>query len=150
MRNAITTMLNVKYIRFWTPQNRPGGPEAINGPKLPGLPQGFDVIWEAWYFGVFWGVKRGPWGCQKQCKIPDLSTLGAIKHEFFGFPILLKGLFLRGSIAFCNRLSGRKIVDLGKRLAFCRVVVLYVPNVYFSETRVLSEGVLRNAPKREF
>ncbi len=48
-------------------------------------------FWRPDIFGVFWGVKRGPRGCQKHYKIPDLSKLDAIKHEFFVFPILLKG-----------------------------------------------------------
>ena len=48
------------------PPNRPRSFEAINEPKLPGLPWEFDNFLEAWRFGVFWGsegtLEKGSWG----------------------------------------------------------------------------------------
>ena len=125
-RNAITTVLNVKYIWFWTPQNRPGGPEAINGPKLPGLPREFDNFLEAWDFGVFWGSKRVLEDVKNSVKSLICQYL-VLRNTSFSVSYIIKGSFYRSSIAFCNRLRGRKVVDLGKRLAFCRKIVFYVP-----------------------
>ena len=51
----------------------------------------------------------------------------ALRTTSFSVSYIIKGSFYRGSIAFCNRLRGRKVVDLGKRLAFCRIIVFYVP-----------------------
>ena len=106
--------------------NRPRSPEEINGAKLPGLPWEFDNILEAWDFGVFWGSKRVLEDVKNSVKSLICQYL-VLWNTSFSVSYIIKGSFYRSSIAFCNRLRGRKVVDLGKRLAFCRIIVFYVP-----------------------